>query len=95
MTQEPPKPYIVCAALKHNDLILCGARHWDKLMHDTCIQLGVTVPTGDVFEQGFIDQWGNFHTREQAMQIVKDNGQPFDIERNGGSDDKLYSEGLY
>lgn len=47
------------------------------------------------FEQGFIDQWGCFYTRTEAMQAVKASGQPFNIKRNGGNDDELYSEGLY
>ncbi|MFT5707990.1 MAG: hypothetical protein ACI9ES_002292, partial [Oceanospirillaceae bacterium] len=25
--------FIVCAANKYGDLILCGARHWDGVMH--------------------------------------------------------------
>ena len=45
-------------------------------------------------EQGFIDQFGEYLTREHAMELVKANGQPFNIERNGG-DIHLFSEGLY
>jgi hypothetical protein len=45
-------------------------------------------------EQGFINQFGDFLTREEAMQIVKQNGQPFDIGSNRG-DSVLFSEGLY
>jgi len=48
---------------------------------------------GTDFEEGFIDQFGDFLTREEAMQIVKENGQPFNKERNGCNKD-LYSEGI-
>jgi len=46
------------------------------------------------FEQGFINQFGEFLTREEALDVVKESGQPFDIERNGHAH-KLFSEGLY
>ncbi len=95
MTQDI-KPWIVCAAIKHNESIICGARHFDMIMHG---QLAVyDAWCGDnnkKWEQGFVDQWGNFHTRKEAMQIVKENGQPFNAERNKGNGKDLYSEGLY
>jgi hypothetical protein len=48
-----------------------------------------------VADQGFIDQWGQFYTRREAMRVVKESGQPFNLERNGSQDEKLFSEGLY
>jgi len=45
-------------------------------------------------EQGFINQWGVFLTREEAYRVVKASGQPFDPKRNG-STDMPFSEGLY
>jgi len=49
-----------------------------------------------LWAQGFIDQWGVFMCREEAMQVAKDAGQAIDIERGcGGSTTVLYSEGLY
>ncbi len=35
------KEFIVCAANKYGDLILCGARHWDMLMHKQVDILGI------------------------------------------------------
>ena len=32
---------------------------------------------------------------EEGITLVKKSGQPFDIDRNGGSMKTLYSEGLY
>jgi hypothetical protein len=91
---EDVKPWIVCAAMKSGEITVCGARHFDGIMRG---QVAIIKMSFDVkrWEQGFIDQWGKFYNRKEAMQIVKDNGQPFSIERNGGKDDELYSEGLY
>lgn len=47
-------------------------------------------------EEGFIDQHGNFHTRQQAWKIAEANGQI--IHRCGGdtaNGGTLYSENLY
>ena len=88
---QKPKQIVVCAANKFDDVILCGARHWDKIM---CKQANMMGIKGGTEEQGFIDQFGTFLTREEAMQIVKDNGQAFDEDRNGQYDE-LFSEGLY
>ena len=88
---EKPKQYVVCAACRIGTVILCGARHWDKVMRSQARFLGVI---GGHEEQGFIDQFGDFLTRKEAMRIVIENGQKFDIERNRG-DKSLSSEGLY
>jgi hypothetical protein len=49
----------------------------------------------DPWEQGFIDQFGRFYNRKEAMKAVLENGQPFSLKRNGGSGEELFSEGLY
>lgn len=86
------KEFIVCAANRlPNGVILCGARHWDNIMCNQADAMGVE---GGDEEQGFINQFGEFRTREEAMKIVLENGQPFDIDRNMG-DLCLFSEGLY
>jgi hypothetical protein len=87
---------VVCAACKHDDLILCSARHWDRAMNKqlkTLKKLGSELKSSQ-FEQGFIDQFGEFLTREEAFEVVKESGQSFDIKRNGHAH-KLFSEGLY
>ena len=87
------KPWIVCAACKTGDFIAAGPRHFDDTMHKQIDAAFDDIPTD--WEQGFIDQYGEFYTREEAAKIVKENNQPFDAERNGPSDAVLYSEGLY
>ena len=100
---QPPvdvKPWMVCAACSWQGVgpigegrLVLGARHWDDNMRMTALRCG--FPNLLDWDQGFIDQWGRFYSREEAMAAVKASGQPFDIERNGGKDEKLYSEGLY
>lgn len=98
---QPPtnvKPRIVCAANRHGELVIPSARHFD----DTMRAVINAIYDGDKAQvsaslhmvQGFIDQWGRFYSREDALQVVKDSGQPFNQERNV-SKTKLYSEGLY
>lgn len=93
------KEFIVCAANKYGDLVLCGARHWDKVMHKQVNILGLekfrALRKEHGEEQGFINSRGEFRTRKEAMIIVNNNEQPFDQKRNGGSDTTLFSEGLY
>ena len=45
--------------------------------------------------QGFIDQFGNYYTRAQAMAVIRFNGQPYIHERNGHATEELTSEGIY
>lgn len=85
------KKIIVCAAIRCEGHIVCGARHYDDIMRKCLRWLGITY--GE-HEQGFIDQYGNFYNRKEAMEVVKESGQSFDKERNV-KEDELFSEGLY
>ena len=87
---KPPQ-IVVCAAILVGDVVVCGARHCDKVMRKQAEAMGIKLNNA---QQGFIDQFGDFLTREEAMKIVKQNGQSFNIERNRG-DSVLFSEGLY
>lgn len=89
---------IVCAAnkifLDVGFIILVGPRHWDQVMVDTYSWLDPDVKNNSLGEeQGFIDQFGKFYTREEAWVIAEANGQI--IRRVGGDDGKLFSENLY
>lgn len=87
---------IVCAANRHKDgRIVIGPRHFDSTM----IAALMAQPDWDTdgwkgSEQGFIDQHGDFFTREQAWAIAKPLGQ---CVRSIGMPDNgvLYSEHLY
>lgn len=83
---------VVCAANRSVcGIVVCGARHWDSVMHQ---QIELIGP--DKFrqcEQGFIDQFGAFMTREEAHAVATAAGQI--IKRCGGDEHRLYSENLY
>lgn len=83
---------VVCAANRsENGDIVLGARHHDKLMNEAIRSAGLQ---GTKWEQGFIDQWGEFMSREEAWKVAELAGQ---ILRRVGGDSKgvLYSENLY
>lgn len=92
MEKSPQR--IVCAANRHKESgrIITGARHFDKIM-----RAQIDASEGSQFwkgsEQGFINQFGEFLTREEAHAIAKENGQI--IRRCGGDEKTLYSENLY
>lgn len=91
---EKPKPFIVCAANKHKEsnLVVAGARHFDTVMRAVMHQTG-GFPYWNNCIQGFIDQYNNFYTREEALEIAKQNNQI--VKMVGGGERQLYSEMLY
>ena len=97
---KPPadaKVVIVCAAVRYQDTIIPSARHFDANMRNLLkLILGPDCMKAShkALEQGFIDQWNRFYTREEAWRIVHKSGQPFNKDRNRVIGD-LYSEGLY
>ena len=86
-----PQEVIVCAANRKDGIIFCGARHCDSIMRKQAEAASMKLTAA---EQGFINQFGEFRTREEAFAIVLYNKQPFNIKRNGSSFE-LFSEGLY
>jgi hypothetical protein len=84
---------IVCAANRQRGggVIICGARHWDLLMHGTREALGLHASE---FEQGFVCNFGDWHTREEAYVIA---ARMCQIRRPSASPGGkyLYSECLY
>lgn len=90
------KPYIVCAAckLEGSQVMLVGPRHWDMTMHSQYDNIFPMRPSEQHWEQGFIDQFGKFYTRTEAMELIKSTGQKINMVRNV-HDDELFSEGLY
>jgi hypothetical protein len=94
--QARPDQFIVCAAcrLPGDEVIFCGPRHFDETIRKQ-IDAARMMHLARDMEQGFIDQYGNFLTREEAMQITKRTGQIVHLSRQAGITDELYSEGLY
>jgi glutamate racemase len=92
-----PQQIVVCAAVRLEQdgevYLITGARHFDKVMNNIirCLPMELKWTNAD---QGFINQFGEFLTREEAFKVVQENGQPFSAERNRDKKD-LFSEGLY
>lgn len=83
---------IVCAANKtHDGIIVLGVRHADYLMCWTARNIGVTLHCN---EEGFYTNWQRFVTREEAMEIAREQGQIYRPEGTHNPD-VLYSECLY
>jgi hypothetical protein len=83
--------HVVCAAIRLKlGVVVCGPRHFDATMRKVIEKLRLTVCDA---EQGFVDQFGEFLTREQAWDIAKARGQI--RTDNGICTGTLYSEDLY
>lgn len=86
---------IVYAAIKMNDgTIICGPRHFDEIMRTQLMRDKlVWDPKWNRAEQGFVDQYGLFLTREEAYIIAEFNNQI--IREIGYKGNRLFSEHLY
>lgn len=90
---QPGDARVVCAACRDADgRIVTGARHFDAVMMEQ-IRRSPKPNAWRGGEQGFIDQRGNFLTREQAREIAVQQGQI--LRRVGGDNLDLFSENLY
>ena len=90
---EPPiKRKIIAAANLHPEtgLLLVGARHWSPAMRKQYTSLKY-IPNNASFMQGFIDQFDQFVTRDDAKEIATINKQNL----IGKDWETLYSENLY
>lgn len=91
MTNPTAEQRVVCAAVHLKlGVVVCGPRHFDATMRKVIKQLRLTVRDA---EQGFVDQFGNFLTREQAWDVAKARGQI--RTENSLCVGTLYSEDLY
>lgn len=91
---------VVCAAIRAADgEVLPGIRHYSRDMHRQIEQRR----DGEKFvrrhdpDQGFVDQFGAYMTREEAYLVAQAAGQIVrpDLCSTGLDGPKLYSEGLY
>jgi len=75
-------------------LVVISARHWDENMHHIVSNLSEDLMETVVREeQGFVNQYGQFLTREDAWIVAERQGQ---IRRDlGSAPGRLYSEHLY
>ena len=83
---------VVCAAIKDaTGHVVCGARHYDPVMHQQIDNFKVWEKP---IQQGFIDQFGTFLTREEAWVVANAAKQVIKV-CGGNSSGKLFSENLY
>jgi len=66
---------VVCAAVKLNETLVLGPRHFDKTMHRTIdlITYGASKETRQAWAQatqGFVDQHGVFMSRSEAYEVA-------------------------
>jgi len=88
---------VVCAAIrsKKSGKVICGARHYDSVMRSQLEVYDAVAPINKAeIEQGFIDQWCNFLTREEAWVVANAAKQVIRV-CGGNSLGKLFSENLY
>lgn len=84
---------VVCAAmLMDDDHIIVGVRHFSPDMRATMERVYGDKYWLKVKEQGFVDQFGRFMTREAAWKVAVEKGQ---ILRQVAPEGTLYSENLY
>lgn len=92
---------VVCAAIRADDgELLIGIRHYSADMNTQIFHRADGGKFWDRHDpdQGFVDQWGVYMTREQAFTVARDNGQIIRPEGLGCRIEdatQLYSEALY
>lgn len=89
---ETPVRVVVCAANRYGELIVCGARHFDMVMRAQIKAANLVRATP---EQGFIDQWGVFMSREEALAVATAAGQINVRRPKNPPFDELFSEDIY
>ena len=85
---------VVCAAIRYGGcegIMFLGPRHFDATMN--ALIMSWTHALSGPKEEGFIDQFGAFMSREEAHKVATEAGQI--IRRCGGDDTRLFSENLY
>lgn len=86
---------VVCAAIRNKDgLIICSPRHFDQTAAaQVFVKKSLWLGLDFAPEQGFVDQYGIFLSREEAF-IVAEAADQIKY-RCGGDEGVLFSENLY
>jgi hypothetical protein len=91
---------VVCAAVRLNDVIVLGPRHFDHTMHTMIARLATSGTPRTAWahaDQGFIDQYGVYMSRSEAYDVAVHSGQILPECRRTATviNPKLFSEDLY
>ena len=97
---EKQQRVVVCAANRIDcefGEIICGARHFDQIMRKQIANKIYLNPEkrGADYEQGFIDQWGLFMTRKEALAVAIAANQINMRRPKTSPKDQLFSEDIY
>lgn len=77
------------AACIVDGFLIVGNRHFCPIMHMTIDNFGIDCSKHDMgTQQGFVDQWGVYMTRQEAWVVAKAAGQIKQVFQEG----TLYSE---
>ncbi len=110
MTTSKPYIVCAACRSKTLNLVVAGARHFDTIMRNQINALGHADNGGraedDILtlywhthwstsEQGFIDQFGTFYNRADALIVAKQNEADGRKLRDPDCTFELYSEDLY
>ena len=88
---------IVCSAIRsEKGSVVCGPRHYDRTMLN---QMNLQVNPEDFWhksgdDQGFVDQFGGYLTREEALVVARAAGQ-LEGRKKHNPKNQLCSEDLY
>lgn len=74
------------------DVMVIGVRHFDRVMNDQYKRFQEGFTKVNKTTQGFVDNFGNFHDRKEALKIAISMGQLI-AKHEGGYE--LYSEDLH
>lgn len=88
------KRLVVCAALKSVNGLILGPRHYDETMVKQWHKLRWNMEDDDI-EHGFIDQYGVFMDRTEALQVATEAGQLNRYREKSNPKDILFSGDLY
>lgn len=87
---------VVCAANLYGPVMFLGARHFDICMQKQMAYVNIYDLRKEFGEvQGFIDQYGVFMDRKEAMTVAIASGQLNRYREKVGPLDTLFSEDLY
>lgn len=67
------KHYIICSAIKYKDMIIAGRRHGDafQTLENLLSPVSYKAIERKDLISGFIDNYGDFHTRAEAWVVAE------------------------
>jgi hypothetical protein len=91
------KRIVVCAANRYRDIIVLGVRHFDQLMHNMIAKIPAHYlpERPSYWEQGFVDQYGVFMNRVEALEVANKSGQINTRREKTAPHHLLFSEDIY